>query len=395
MPYDDEIGRRYPHILFGKSWTLAEDVVYKIGQCDAIVQAISRIPVQPEFQRELLNVSLTKGAQATTAIEGNSLTEAEVERVAQGASLPPSKEYQEREVRNILDAMNELLRAVASDGQVPLISEELIRSFHRMVGRELGEHFDAVPSQFRTDERIVGPYKCPRAEHVQELVRRLCEWLPREFVFPSGQQTFAQAVVQAVVTHVYIEWIHPFGDGNGRTGRLLEFYILLLAGNPDIGSHILSNHYNETRPEYYRQLDRASKERDLTSFLRYALQGYLDGLTAVLERVLDNSLKVAWRHLVYDRFADRAYHKKTVFKRRRALALALPPGQPLSVREIALVTPELTRQYAVVSSRTLLRDVEELQEMDLVVEKNGAYEINLGLLRSLMPRRLRKPSMAA
>jgi len=41
--------------------------------------------------------------------------------------------------------------------------------------------------------------------------------------------------------------IHPFGDSNGRTARLIEFYILLRAGLPDMVSHILSNHYNDTR----------------------------------------------------------------------------------------------------------------------------------------------------
>lgn len=68
-----------------------------------------------------------------------------------------------------------------------------------------------------------GPYRCPDPRDVVELVSRLCDWLRREFAYSSGNQTFADAVVQAIVTHVYIEWIHPFGDGNGRTGRLLEF----------------------------------------------------------------------------------------------------------------------------------------------------------------------------
>ena len=217
MPFDDEIARRYPHILFGKHWILSEEVSYLLGKCDAMAEAIGKMPLQPEYRERLLRVSLIKGAQATTAIEGNTLTEAEVEQVAEGGSLPLSKGYQEREVKNILDAMNSILAKTAVDGQAPLVSADLIKNFHAAVGRELGEHFDAIPGRFRQDARVVGPYRCPRHEDVPELVERLCRWIQAEFGFPSGRQTFAEAVVQAIVTHVYLEWIHPFGDGKKTT----------------------------------------------------------------------------------------------------------------------------------------------------------------------------------
>lgn len=266
MVVDSEIGSRYPHIRFQKHWDLPSDVLYQLGQCHAMVTAIGDMPMQPSYRQRRLRVSLNKGAQATTAIEGNTLTQDEVEKVSEGVELPKSKAYQAQEVANILQAMNDLLEQVASNQDAPIISAEVIKRLHTMVGRELGEHFDAIPGRFREDERVVGPYKCPRHEDVPTLVQELCDWLPKEFGDPTGRQTFAEAVVQSIVSHVYLEWIHPFGDGNGRTGRLLEFYILLRAGNPDIASHILSNFYNETRPEYYRQLDRANKDRNLTAF---------------------------------------------------------------------------------------------------------------------------------
>jgi Fic family protein len=392
MSFDDELGRRYPFIKFDKHWHLDETSVYSLGSCDAMVDVICHFPMQPGRRRALLRASLIKGAQATTAIEGNTLTDAEVERVSEGESLAPSKQYQEREVRNILDAMNEILRSVAIDGQSNLISPGLIRRFHASVGKELGEHFDAIPGRFRTDERVVGPYKCPRGEDVEALVNRLCEWLPKEFGFATNQQTFAQAVIQAIVTHVYLEWIHPFGDGNGRTGRLLEFFILLRGGNPDIASHILSNHYNETRPEYYRQLDQASKTGDLSAFLRYAIQGYFDGLKAVLITVSDNGVETAWRDLVHVRFAERSYRKKNVFKRRRMLGLAMPRHKEVTPKEIVILTPELAREYAHLSPRTLLRDLEELRDMEIVVEQNGGFMANLELLVPHMARRRARPS---
>jgi len=329
-----------------------------------------------------------KGAQATTAIEGNTLTREEVERVAGHEKLAQSKEYQEREVRNILEAMNQILDQVADDGTRSLITPELIKQFHKGVGKGLGEHFDSIPGRFRTDQRVVGPYRCPQPEHVETLVQRACDWLRIEFRFELNNQSFAEAVIQAVVTHVYLEWIHPFGDGNGRTGRLLEFYILLRAGNPDIASHILSNHYNNTRPEYYRQLAQAGETRDLSSFLAYAIQGYYDGLKEVLNVVGGSQFETAWHRLVYDRFAEKSYRKKTVFKRRRAIALAMPPTKWLTPDEIMVLTSDLARQYGGRTAQTLHRDLKELHEMKILRAQEGRYKINLGLLAPQVPRRL-------
>jgi len=378
----------YPHLAFRRHWDVSPDARYELGQCHAIILAICQMPLRPEDHDRLLGVSLVKGAQATTAIEGNTLTAGEIERVAAGESLPPSKEYQEIEVRNILEAMNGVLKEVATDNKGQPISTDLILRLHRMIGKDLGPHFDAVPGRFRTDNRIVGPYRCPDPDFVPSLVDHLCEWLAREFLFHTGDQPFSDAVVQAIVTHVYVEWIHPFGDGNGRTGRLLEFYILLRAGTPDIGSHILANFYNNTRPEYYRQLEQAAKTQNLTSFIDYAVRGFRDGLMETLEAIQVGQFETAWRSFIYDRFAQRRYTKKNVFKRRRELMLNFPVGQDLTLDDIALLTPTLARSYAQLSERTLLRDLDVLRQMELVKKVDGAYRARADALRFRIPRRL-------
>ncbi|NJN71059.1 MAG: hypothetical protein HC801_12850 [Nitrospira sp.] len=162
--------RDYPHIQFRRHWEIRPEVRYELGQCSAIISAIGETPLRPEHHKSLLYVSLVKGAQATTAIEGNTLSVDEINQVVRGQSLPPSKEYQEIEVRNVLNAMNSILGEVVMKGQIELISDGLIRRFHKQIGQDLGEHFDAIPGQFRKDERFVGPYRCPNHEDVPELV---------------------------------------------------------------------------------------------------------------------------------------------------------------------------------------------------------------------------------
>jgi Fic family protein len=383
----------YPHLAFAKRWELSSGVQYQLGQCDAIIAAISAMPIQPEYREKLLGVSLVKGALSTTAIEGNTLTEAEVELVAGGKKLPPSKEYQEIEVGNVLGAMNVILREVVERNRTSLVTPELIKRFHALVGADLGEHFDAVPGRFRSDERVVGSYRCPRHEDVPMLIERLCEWLQQEFGYRDGTQTFADAVVQAIVTHVYLEWIHPFGDGNGRTGRLLEFYVLLRAGNPDIASHVLSNFYNATRPEYYRQLQVCQRNNDVSSFIAYAVTGYRDGLLESLRTIQENNFVLAWRTLIHDRFAERRYRKKTVFKRRRELMLSIPIDRELSLPEMALTSPQVARSYAGLSDRTLLRDVQVLVEMGLLERRQDKYAAKSDVLLQQMATR-RNASLA-
>jgi Fic family protein len=378
----------YPHLAFRRRWEITPKARYELGQCHAMILAICKMPLRPEDHSHLLGVSLVKGAQATTAIEGNTLTTGEIERVVAGESLPPSKEYQEIEVRNVLEAMNALLTEVATDEQRQLITPELILRFHTMIGKDLGPHFDAIPGKFRSDNRVVGPYRCPDPDLVPALVDQLTDWLPKEFLFNTGTQPFADAVVQAIVTHVYIEWIHPFGDGNGRTGRLLEFYILLRAGTPDIGSHILANFYNTTRPEYYRQLEKAAQSSDLTEFIEYAVEGFRDGLFETLETIQEGQFEMAWRSFVYDKFADRRYTKRNVFKRRRELMLSFPVGQQLTMDELSLVTPNLARAYAQLSERTLSRDLQVLEEMDLVERDGKRFRARGETLKIRIPRRI-------
>lgn len=374
----------YPHLSFRKAWAISQDCAYRLGECDAFVKALTDIPLKPEYRDKLLQVSLIKGAQATTAIEGNTLSEEEIARIQEGWRLPPSKEYLEIEVKNIITAFNALLKEIVVQGNSRPISPELIREFHQMIGRDLGSHFDTIPGQFRVDNRVVGPYLAPDYREVPGLIDQLCDWLRREFHYHAGQD-FATAVLQAIVSHVYIEWIHPFGDGNGRTGRLLEFYTLLRTGLPSIVSHILSNYYNQTRPEYYRQLDNARKKRDLSEFINYAVLGFRDGLRENLAVIQQNQFAIFWHNYIYETFSDYKYTKKDAFKRKRALILQMGLERDYGVDDLLVLTPDIARRYATTNRATILRDLKELQDLRLLLKVGNRYWANSGILKAMMP----------
>ncbi|MBI1191831.1 MAG: Fic family protein [Bacteroidetes bacterium] len=380
--------RDYPHLTFRRQWSLTEKAALLLGQCEAYVNAIRNTPILPKHYEQLMNVSLIKGAQATTAIEGNTLTEDEIQQILDHKKLPPSKEYQKIEVENILLAFNTLLQELVYNDQDAYISASLLLRFHQMVGQNLGEHFSAVPGKFRENDVTVGRYRCPDHRDVPILVDELCGWLKQEFHYGSRSQSFSEVLIQAITTHVYIEWIHPFGDGNGRTGRLVEYYLLLRGGNPDITSHLLSNHYNLTRTAYYRELEKAHDQRDLSQFIEYALLGFRDGLVLTLSTIQRSQFRLSWQKMIYDMFeAVRAGSHEKVFQRQRTLALELPFDQEFKAADVLGLSIPLAQQYAGVSEKTVERDLEKLEEMGLAVKRDTRFIANKGVLYGMIARR--------
>src|SRR4051812_48792459 len=83
----------------------------------------------------------------------------------------------------------------------------------------------------------------------------------------------------------------------------MELHILLAEGFPQPATQLLSNHYNRTRAEYYRQLDRASREGP-HGFLLYAVQGFVDELRAQVDRVWAMQYGDRWEQYVYEQFGQ-------------------------------------------------------------------------------------------
>ena len=386
--------QEYQHIAFQKNWRLDEETFFMLGQCESIIQAISSAPITPEYRKQLLVVSLRKGARATTAIEGNTLSEEEVSRVDEGENLPPSKEYLQIEVKNIIDALNNIRSEVITDNKAFVLSPEMIERFNYSVGKNLGDHFQSMPGKFRaTGHNVVaGKYRPPKGEDVVPLMIRFCEWMKESFRYEERKQSFPEQVIQAIVAHIYIAMVHPFGDGNGRTARLIEFYIFLRAGLPDIASHILSIHYNDTRQEYYRQLDLCVRERDLSGFVRYAVQGFRDGLKGVLDIVQKNLLKMSWHKFIYDVLDSKKAKGKTraIVKRQRTLALQFPVERWNTPDDLVASSGILAKEYAMLSATTLVRDITELEKLDLIVKDKDKYKGNIEIMHGYMPMRKTK-----
>ena len=367
------------HISFRKSWALDEKTINLLGQCYAYVNSMINIPLNPDYYKKLLKISLNKGALATTAIEGNTLTEEDLNLIQNGKNLKSSSQYQQKEIENVLDAFNFILDKLTREKNPDIISPKLIRQFHKIIGKDIGEAFEADPGYFRRQNVFVGRYRPPSFEKVDELVQKLCDWLIKEFHY-NQEQNFDEAIIQAIVTHIYIAWIHPFSDGNGRTARLLEFYIILRAGIPDIASHILSNHYNNTRTFYYSQLQKTSETGDLGNFIQYALEGFRDGLEQVIESIHQEQTKLTWNNYVHNVIENMQGKSAKTLRRLRQLAFHIPAHHFCSLDRIRILTPKIAEEYRKLNIITLRRDLDLLVEKELLKVEKGMYSTNHKLL---------------
>lgn len=361
-----------------------------LGEAASKCDHLSNVPMQPATAQRLHQLYLAKGAAATTAIEGNTLSESEVLRAVEGKlEVPPSKEYQKQEVENIIVACNRIGDQVAGD-ILPALSSALVRAYNEQVLRDLPLGEDVVPGQYRLHSVVVGNvYRGAPAEDCEYLVDRLCEWLNGPNFESKPELELVYAIVKAVLAHVYLAWIHPFGDGNGRTARLIEFHILLSAGMPSPAAHLLSNHYNETRPEYYRQLDQASKSGgDLLPFLRYAVRGLVDGLRAQLRFVWDQQWSITWQNYVHDLFQQKTTPSDT---RQRHLTLDLGNrGDWVAVSEIPNLTPRLARAYATKTPKTVQRDLSALVGLGLIDREQKRVRAKREIIFGFLPLRKKR-----
>ena len=356
-----------------------------LGEARSKCEHLTGAPLQPDVAKDLYRVALIKGAQATTAIEGNTLTEEQVEGILDGTfKAPPSRAYQQREVQNVLDLLNEIDSQVMS-GDSPVITRNLACEFNRRLLEGTEHEADAIPGRIRDHEVAVGRYRGAPARDCNYLLKLLAEWLESDtFKSDDPEVRFARAVASAVYAHLYMAWLHPFGDGNGRTARLMEFLILARSGmTPLLAAHLLSNHYNLTRDQYYRELEAASQTQDTVGFLAYAIQGFVDGLREQIEKVVLQQLELTWINYVHDVMST--YPSSPARERQRALVLAIPSGGEFSKGELQRLTPELAALYATKGPRTLSRDLNRLEKAGLVRQHHKRWTANQFLVKAFLP----------
>ena len=305
--------------------------------------------------------------------------------------VPLTHGYHEREVRNIKEALESVASKALQDLDITF-SLEFLNQVHRMLLGNLEEILEegVLIGELRRHRVTVGTYLGAPADQCESLLNDYCGWLNDDGEIPRGNDDYAVArqVIKALVAHVYFAWIHPYGDGNGRMARLIEFLILLRAGVPDIAAHLLSNFYNKTVDKYRHELQLSHGEQvdedypedgQLSGFIEYALEGYRDELKRQCLEIYSHQTSVIWHDYIHTTF-PKSLSKIEQRQKRLALELTDPRFQEgLAFRGIRGATPAVEATY-MNKDRTLRRDLKKLVEMKLLTVSDEKYRPNMEIL---------------
>lgn len=252
--------------------------------------------------------AFARTAHSSTAIEGNPLSLKEVRMLSDGGVLPHAKPKHIKEVTNYFAA----LKFVSEHKNKKTISTGDVLKIHSIIGKDV---LDRGPlGAYRDYQVYVGRHTPPRTKDVGRLMEDLLAWLNER-----GQAL--PAVFSSAILHYQFEFIHPFGDGNGRTGRLLALWELYRRKFDTHHIFSVDEVFLENRQRYYAALDLVRKENeDLTSWLEFSAEAVELTLERVLSRI--EAVRITQKKLVI-----------TLSPKQERLLNFLQTG-PLGIREI-------------------------------------------------------------
>ncbi|ROH93465.1 Fic family protein [Stagnimonas aquatica] len=241
----------------------------RVEQIAALRERILAAAIQVSWIPALQRDSRSRNVHASTAIEGNPLTLEQVRALEEGRALSTPGERSRREVLNYFAG----LRYVEKHAKLDRIGHDDLFELHLILAGEVMDQGQA--GRYRTINVRVGNYVPPPPAEVSGLMFELLDWWNR-------QSSQLSPVLSSAILHYRFEAIHPFADGNGRTGRALALWELYRRGFDTHHIFSVDEYYWEDRPGYYRALNAVRKQgEDLSDWLEYCA----DGLLKTLERV--------------------------------------------------------------------------------------------------------------
>jgi len=364
-----------------KVQTTYPEIVALTAKCHALASVIGNIPITPSMQQKIDSLNILRAVRGTTGIEGTEVTEEEVKDIINAAPsksvLPPSRSRHEKEVHNADKLVRYVARLLRSSPNCPL-SEDLIRKSHNITTQNI-DYPHNVPGQYRTFAVTAGNYIPPReGSKIQELMTNFIYW------FNEREPTDWDPIIRAIVAHFYVVSIHPFGEGNGRTSRAVESFLLYKAGINVRGFYSLANYYYQERDAYVQYLDKVRFETDsnITPFILFALKGLASELEGVHKDVLLEIKRIAFKDLARELLQDKLATKSG----ERLLNFILNLGEEtVSIRDIRRGEHGLASLYSNLAQKTLSRDLNYLKDLELILQNNGNIRANIDYMDRFMP----------
>jgi len=319
--------------------------------------------VSSQLEKEVVVSSIF----GTNSIEGGALSEEETQ---QALEIPPSQvqNIEQRRAANLKTAYD-LSRQAASDPEWQL-DINFIQQIHAAITDQI-PHDRNQPGILRDNPKSVathvgdtahgGRYKPPQySADIKTLLQALINWQQDL----KTQQ--APVLIRASLLHYYYELIHPFWDGNGRVGRVLEATLLQSEGF-QYAPFALARYYFDHIDQYFTLFNHCRKQAankqpyPNNAFIEFFLQGLLLSLNNLHDRV-----NAIISFLLFETETKRRHDQKQINTRQYAIvSQILSAGGSVSVTELRRAV-WYQALYDKLTDKTKQRDLNSLRDQQLV-----------------------------
>ncbi len=233
-----------------------------LGRLDMFSEHIPNIDL-------FIAMHIAKEATQSSRIEG---TQTNIQQVIMPEeSVPLDKRDDWAEVQNYISAMNQAIPRLET---LP-ISSRLIREVHAELMKGVRGK-NKQPGEFRTSQNWIGGNSIDDALFVPPPFTAIPELMSDIEMFIHNPKTQLPDLLKIAIIHYQFETIHPFNDGNGRTGRLLITLYLVskrLLKRPVL---YMSDYLEKHRNSYYASITAVREKNDIEQWLRFFLQGVIE-----------------------------------------------------------------------------------------------------------------------
>ncbi len=310
---------------------LSDDLSESLNNIEKVVEDLNQRRdkgLDKDLELKLKKHLLISHVYNSNAIEGNQLSLRETELILNGMVVNERPLKDEIEAQSLANATEYLYKLI--DGREPLTKRTLLE-LHGLIMADI-PGMDA--GSFRNKEVQIknSKHTPPSFLTVDTHVDEMFQWMNRN----SHKHP---PLIMATVLHHWLTWIHPFSDGNGRTGRMFLDFFLLQKGYPEIIVKITD------RDNYYNALISADNG-DLTLLIELFAEKLRQTVNVYEEFINEDARQQAWKEK-YKELSEEKYNKAKetysfeyeVWKSQVSVFKALLKE---SVREIEEYLPQLS-----------------------------------------------------
>ena len=273
---------------------------------------LNRLPYLPQWIEQAHEEQLRLEAVGTTRIEGAEFNQREQdEALSPDVPARAGLTHSQRQLR----AANTTYRWLRAQPANRPVTAGLILDIHRRIVTGCDDdHCEPGALRHAGANVTFGRPVCRGAEGGAELADAfgaLGQAIAGEF---RGHDR----IIQAMAAHYHIGAMHPFDDGNGRTARALEAFMLRQAGVNNMVMVSLSNYYYEHQREYVEALyDSRVGGHDLTPLLTFALPAVAERCNALAAEIVTHSKRLLYREFAQSLFGRLRNPRRRVLAERQ------------------------------------------------------------------------------